>query len=331
MLRLATDGGQLHRIRAGLAEARAWGRTEDDISWLDADACQDLVGVRDALGGLWSPHCTTVHPGRLVRGLARAVERRGVRIHEDSRALSVCAGRVACEGGTVRAEVVVLALEAYAVDLPRRRRDRVPLRSTMIATAPLSDEQWSQIGWLRRHTLTDARRELFYAQRTGDRRIAFGGRGAPYRWGSQTEESATQLAASAAGVRQVLTQVFPNLADVEITHRWSGVLGVPRDWTPSVSLDRRTGIGSAGGYSGDGVALAQLAGRTMAHLVTRTASELLELPWVGHQSRAWEPEPLRFLGIRGVERLAAAADRRERATGSAASPAARLFSAVSGH
>ena len=63
----------------------------------------------------------------------------------------------------------------------------------------------------------------------------------------------------------------------------------------SVDLDRASGLARAGGYSGHGVVASSLAGRTLADLITGTESELTSLPWVGHASRRWEPEPLRFL------------------------------------
>jgi glycine/D-amino acid oxidase-like deaminating enzyme len=109
-----------------------------------------------------------------------------------------------------------------------------------------------------------------------------------------------------------------------ITHRWGGVLGVPRDWRPSVGFDRSTGFAWAGGYVGEGVAAANLAGRTVADLVTGRSSELTSLPWVDRRSRRWEPEPLRWLGINGSIMLAARADRAEAASGRASRLGAAL-------
>jgi hypothetical protein len=90
---------------------------------------------------------------------------------------------------------------------------------------------------------------------------------------------------------------------------------VPRDWCASVGLDHGTGLGWAGGYVGDGVSTTNLAGRTLADLVLRRDSELVRLPWVGHRSRRWEPEPLRWLGINAGLRAMTAADAEERLSG----------------
>ena len=114
----------------------------------------------------------------------------------------------------------------------------------------------------------------------------------------------------------------------QVTHCWGGPLGIPRDWTPSVGLDRGSGLAWAGGYVGDGVAAANLAGRTLADLVTGAGGELTRLPWVQHRSRRWEPEPLRWLGINAALRLAGSADAAERRSGRPARLRGRLLALV---
>jgi hypothetical protein len=102
---------------------------------------------------------------------------------------------------------------------------------------------------------------------------------------------------------------------VAFTHAWGGPLGIARDWAASVGLDRTTGLAWAGGYVGDGVGTSNLAGRTLADLVTGRDTELVTLPWVNHRSRRWEPEPLRWLGINAGLRAMQVADWEERRTG----------------
>jgi glycine/D-amino acid oxidase-like deaminating enzyme len=142
----------------------------------------------------------------------------------------------------------------------------------------------------------------------------FGGRGAPYRFGSGTTGERGHDA-TFGHLERELRQLLPAIGDVRVSHRWGGVLGVARDWMPSVGLDRQSGVAWAGGYVGDGVACAALAGRTLADLVLDRRSDLTTLPWVGHQWRSWEPEPLRWLGIRGMAAVMASADRVEARTG----------------
>lgn len=110
---------------------------------------------------------------------------------------------------------------------------------------------------------------------------------------------------------------------------WSGVVGVARDWCATVSFDPATGVGLAGGFIGQGVAASHLAARTLRDLVLGADTPLTRLPRVGHRSRRWEPEPLRWLGARGVHALYSLADRDEARRDSARPPlAARLADAV---
>jgi glycine/D-amino acid oxidase-like deaminating enzyme len=313
-LTLATQPMQLRRLDDEHDEARRFGVDEGTLR-LDRAQTRARVAADGVLGGFFTPHCATIHPARLVRGLARAVERRGGVIHEHTRARTIEPGRVATDHGVVRADVVVRATEGYTAALPGERRRLAPIYSLMIATEPLPQSVWDEIGWADRCTLDEARHMIVYAQRTADGRIAFGGRGAPYHFGSRVEDSFDRDERVFALLRRSLVQLFPSLMDVAITHRWGGTLGAPRDWHASVGFDKRGGLAWAGGYVGDGVAATNLAGRTLAHLVTGIDSPLVRLPWVGHESPRWEPEPFRWLGINGALRLPVGADEYEARTG----------------
>ena len=233
--------------------------------------------------------------------------------------------------GEVRAGVVVRALEGYTSSLRGHRRVLAPVHSLVLATEPLPDAAWAEIGWRGRETVNDARRLIVYAQRTRDGRIVLGGRGAPYRFGSRTSPGAEHARGVHDALRRSLVELFPALTDVRVTHRWGGVLGVPRDWWPSVAYEPRTGLAHAGGYSGDGVALANLAGRTLADLVTGRDTDLVRLPWVGHRSPRFEPEPLRWAGVNAGIRLAGLVDASERRTGRPARLLDRAMTRLTGH
>jgi glycine/D-amino acid oxidase-like deaminating enzyme len=185
----------------------------------------------------------------------------------------------------------------------------------MIATEPLGDDVWAAIGLADRATFADHRHLVIYGQRTADGRMAFGGRGAPYHFGSSIRPRYDRDAGVHEALRRTLVELFPALADVAVTHRWGGPLGIPRDWMPSVGLDRARGTAWAGGYVGDGLSTTNLAGRTLRDLILERPSDLTTLPWVGHRSRRWEPEPLRFLGINAGLRLASWADASEQRSG----------------
>jgi glycine/D-amino acid oxidase-like deaminating enzyme len=303
---LARSAAQLRRAEAEATEAREYGL---DVTLLDAAAAREKCGAEGVVGGTFSPDCASLQPAALVRGLATAVERRGVAIHEGTRVRRLSRGSVVTDHGTVRADVVVRALEGYTAALAGHRRALAPVYSLMIVTEPLPAAVWDRIGLARRETFTDHRHLVVYGQRTADDRLAFGGRGAPYHFGSRVRPAYDREPAVFAALRRTLTDLFG--IDPPIAYRWGGPLGIPRDWMPSVGL--ADGLGWAGGYVGDGVAAAHLAGRTLADLITGTNSERTRLPWTGHRSRAWEPEPLRWLGINAALRGTALRDVWERA------------------
>ncbi len=313
--RVATSAPQLERARAALAARRARGYGADDAWFVTPEEIREEVRIAGVLGGTYTPHCARIDPGRLVRGLALACERRGVIIYERSPALSIAPGRVTCVNGTLRAAVVVRATEAFTTRLPGERRSYLPLGSHMLATEPLSTEAWAELGWAGCAPIADQRYQFVYAQRTPDDRIAMGGRGLTYRLGGAIEEADEVQPAIHGWLEQALRRLFPAAAAAQVTHRWGGFFAAPRDWCMSVSFDRATGLGLAGGYSGHGVVASSLAGRTLADLITGAESDLTGLPWVGHRSRRWEPEPLRYLGARTIAKVLTSADAAEDRTG----------------
>jgi glycine/D-amino acid oxidase-like deaminating enzyme len=312
---LARSPAQLRRAELDVDDARAWGVPDDDLRLLDAAEARARVGATDTLGATYTPHCAAIHPGKLVRGLAAAVERGGTTIYERTAVRSIRPRQVTTSHGRVRADVVVRATEGFTASLRQQRRTLVPVYSLMIATEPLPKSFWADAGLRERETFTELRHLIIYGQRTADDRLAFGGRGAPYHFGSRIQASFDRDARVFDALRRILVELFPALADARITHRWGGPLGVPRDWYASAGFDRTTGLAWAGGYVGDGVATSNLAGRTLADLVTGRDTELIRLPWVQHRSRRWEPEPLRWLGINAGRAVMTSADAAERRTG----------------
>jgi glycine/D-amino acid oxidase-like deaminating enzyme len=329
-LALARSPAQWRRARAEVAAARAAGL--DDPVLLGAAEATARCGASAVLGATYTPHCAALHPARLVRGLARAVERRGVAVYEASPATSIAPGRVDTVRGRVRAEVVVRATEGYGLGLPGQRRALAPVYSMVIATDPLPDPFWDGAGLAGRETFTDHRHLIIYGQRTADGRLAFGGRGAPYHLGSAVRPGFDRAPRTFAALRATLADLFPALRDTPVRYGWGGALGVPRDFMPSVGLTRYPAgaLAWAGGYVGDGVATSYLAGRTLADLILGTDSDLVSLPWVDHRSPRWEVEPLRWCGINAGLRLTVLADAEERWTGRE-SLLGRAFGRLIGH
>jgi glycine/D-amino acid oxidase-like deaminating enzyme len=330
-LGIATSPAQLAHLRRGLTEDRAWGVTPDDARELSAAEVGERVAVDGTLGGVLSPHCARIQPAKLVRGLADAAERAGAEIYERTPVQQLQPHRVTTAWGTVTARWIVRATEGFTAGLPGLGRTLLPMNSSMIVTAPLPPARWADIGWDGAETLRNAANAYLYLQRTADGRIAIGGRGIPYRWRSRTDDHGATDRRTIDDLAASLVSLWPALADVAIDHAWCGVLGVARDWSPSVGLDPTTGVGWAGGYVGDGVTTAHLAGRTLAELIAGEDTVRTRLPWVDHHSRSWEPEPFRWLGVHAIYALYRAADKAESAPdGPTSSRWARLADRISG-
>ena len=327
MLLVARNRAQRARLHETLAHLRRWGWGEADLRVEPPDRRLRAAG---AAAALWSPHCARIQPARLVRGLARAVVARGVALYERTPVTEILPGRAVTPYGTVRARHVIRATEGFTAALRGHRRTWLPLNSSMIVTEPLPEAVWERIGWAGGELLGDLAHYYVYAQRTADGRIAFGGRGRPYRYGSRVDRHGRTPARTVDALWGMLTDMFPAVRGARVAHAWSGVLGVPRDWCAAVHLDPATGLGWAGGYTGHGVAAANLAGRTLADLILGRATELTALPWVGRKARAWEAEPLRWLGVHATYRLYRMADARERAGLARTSVLARLADAITG-
>lgn len=290
-------------LEASLAEYQHFG-FGDKYRLVSGDELRSRISIAGVTKALVSDDAAVVHPGRLTRGLARLLEREGVRILEqtpvtDFRAKDA-SGRAALvtPQGEVRAPVVVLAGEAYLSELKPLHRQLVPLWSLIVLTEPVSDEAWAEIGWQGREVVASTRLSIDYLSRTEDGRILFGGRGAPYRFGSPIRLEYDRHGPTHERLRGFVREWFPSLRDVRFTHAWGGPLGMPRDWHPTMSFDPSSGIATSRGYIGHGVSTTNLGGRVLTDLILGRSTPLTELPLVNHRSPNWEPEPFRWLGVR---------------------------------
>lgn len=306
---------QARRAEEEIATWRAFGFGEQDYRLLDSDDARERIGATDVLAATYTPHCAAIHPRRLVRSLARTVISRGVQLHERSPVVALEPGVIRTTKASVHAPVIVRATEGYTATLPGHKRTLAPVYSLMIATEPLDDEVWSSIGLAQRETFADHRHLIIYGQRTADGRLAFGGRGAPYHFGSQITAENDRDPQVFAELWRTLVDLFPAVRDASVTHAWGGPLGIPRDWFASCGIDRRTGLAWSGGYVGDGVGTSHLGGRTLADLITERSTDRTSLPWVQHSSPRWEPEPLRWVGVNAGLRTMTGADDEEARTG----------------
>jgi glycine/D-amino acid oxidase-like deaminating enzyme len=311
-LTVATHAPGLARLRAEAVARQGWGEA---VRMLDTAETAARLRIPGALGALALPGVARVQPAKLVVGLAAAVERLGVAIHEGTTALRLMPGRVETNRGTVEAPIVLQATEGFSAGLPGTRRRWLPLNSAQVVTVRLPEAVWARIGWAGAELVGTAEHLYAYGTRTPDGRIALGGRGLPYIYGSRIDAAGRTDPVTEARLRAMLARIFPDAAACGIETSWCGVLGAPRDWVPSVGLDRATGLGWAGGYVGVGVATAHLAGRTLADLALGRETAMTRLPWVNRRAPDWEPEPWRWLGVRGMYALYEMADRHEARSG----------------
>jgi glycine/D-amino acid oxidase-like deaminating enzyme len=327
-LQIARNPAQAKRLASELAEEREWG-VENLTELTTAEAAQ-RIRFDGVVAAYHTPHCARIQPAALARGLADVVEGLGVQIYEQSPVTQIAAGRATTPSGTVRAPIVLRATEGFTAALPGLKRRWLPMNSSMIATEPVGADVWESIGWDGRETVGDMAHGFFYAQRTVDDRIAIGGRSVPYRYASRTDVDGKVPQRTITHLSAVLHDVLPQVRKVPIAHGWCGVLAVPRDWTAGIDLDRATGLGWAGGYVGHGVTATNLAGRTLADLVLNAKTPRTELPWVGHRSKSWEPEPLRWLGVRSLYVAYKLADRHEAGGRATTSPIAGVADLITG-
>lgn len=318
-LSFATNEPQLQRINESISMSRTFGFDEQFLSFIAAEEAEQRVRIPFSLGASYSPHCAALQPAQLVDGLVGKLLLSNVHFFGSSRVTEIQPNRVVAyttKGNVaVSAKWIVRGTEGFTARLKQHRRDVAPLYSYMIATEPLRDSQWKDIGWNNRETVSDGRNLVIYAQKTADGRIAFGGRGAPYKFASRIGSQFDNNANIHSLIEKSMREMFPAIGDSDVTHRWGGVLGVHRDWFTSARIDHKNHIASLGGYVGDGVAFSYVAAKEVATSILGTASEHHPLPIVNHVSPRWEPEPLRYIGINSILRLTTRADKTEKKIG----------------
>lgn len=325
---VACSPAQEARLRAFAAAEREWRYA--DVQLLEEPEARSRIDIANTRAAVWHPHSARIQPAKLVAGLADACERLDVDIFERTRVVEIEPHRVRTTHGAVSAEHIVRATEGFTAQLRGHHRLWLPMNSSMIATEPLPAEIWDELGWRGGEVLGDFAHVYIYAQRTADDRIAIGGRGVPYQYGSRIDLDGVTPQRTVDTLSAVLHRMFPVTRDATIEHVWSGVLGVPRDWAATVGLDPETGVAWGGGYVGTGVTSTNLAGRTITDLILGARSELTSLPWVNHRVRKWEPEPLRWLATTGLYAAYGYADRREFEGGKSTSPIAHLADVITG-
>jgi Glycine/D-amino acid oxidases (deaminating) len=316
LLSLARSEEQLIGLAATLATYQSLG-LQDGNRLLGQSETRERINVTRLHGALQSRHGANVHPGKLVRGLARTVEKLGAVICEGSEATAVRPApdaAILTRGGTVRArKAVVVACEAYRTTLPGHRRSLLPMSSMIVLSEPLTSSQWADIGWHGGESVSSQVHTKNYLTRTCDGRILYGSRGASYLFGSAMPENAIRDEPVFEWMRGCVREWWPQLADLSFTHAWGGYLGVPRDWLPTVNFDKTSRVATLYGYTGRGVSTSALCAKLLSGLIGGWATGLESLPVHRPRAPRWEVEPFRWMGVRYVQNAFARIDEAESA------------------
>lgn len=302
--------GTLIFARNKAQEIRLRGHEDPRHTWLNESDISRRIQIQGVRGGLFNTECATINPFQLLSGIARYLVLRGVAIYPRTRATRIPGG-VLAGSFEVKAEIVIHATEVFG----EPGRDFIPLYSQMVATEPLEEEIWNEIGATDRFTFAEGTHLINYAQRTSDGRLAIGGRGATYPFRSALVPSKEMTERVHERLRNMARKWFPALSRTAFTHAWGGAVAITRDWEPYLQWDKSSGIGRLGGYAGDGVTMSYLAAQALAHEILETPSSLRNLHFINREIRLWEPEPLRYLAINSLVKLNDVADWEESISG----------------
>lgn len=254
-----------------------------------------------------------VNPAKLVWGLAQAAERLGVEIFENSpvtrmRPVGTSAMRLETTGGTVLAQRVALATNAFPSLLRRLRLFTVPVYDYAIMTEPLTDEQLASIGWTERYGITDSSRQFHYYRKSADNRILFGGYDAIYHRGRRVSEAHDQRPESFRRLVDHLLLTFPALGGVRITHTWGGAIDMS---TQLVAFHRRAlggRVAASAGYTGLGVAATRFGAETMLDMLEGRDTDRTRLSMARRLPIPIPPEPLAYPLIETMRRAVVRSD-----------------------
>jgi putative aminophosphonate oxidoreductase len=309
----ATNRAQIGAWDSTLAAVEAQG--EHPFERLEPADVARRSGSPSHLAGVFEPTAATVQPALLARGLRRVALERGVRVHEHSPMTRLDRSSppvVRTRDGSVTADRVVIALNAWATRLREVRSAVVVIASDVIATGPIP-ERLQEIGWTDGLCIDDSRLLVNYYRTTLDGRLVFGQGGGTLAFGGRVGAGFEGGSPRVDEVRAGLRHIYPMLADAAITHTWTGpidrtAVGLPFFWR----LGGRDDLLCGAGYSGNGVGPSRLGGDVLASLALGADDEwarcgLAREPTGGRLP----PEPFRYLGGRLVREAVARKERAE--------------------
>lgn len=325
MLMVSASAAQDAAVDGAVVAAREVG-AEDQAVALDAEAVGGRISSPLFRRGVFFPEGATVHPGRVVLALRRAVLAAGVDLREHSPAVKIAEGVVATPRGRVRAPEIVVAINAAATGWRPVARHVTNFGSYVVLTEPVP-ELLEQIGWTGGEAVVDGRMFLHYFRATRDGRVLMGSGSGPIGFGGRVDERFTSDLPTAARAERGLRRLLPGLADARIEHAWGGPIDVSADHLPFFGTVRGKRIHYGLGYSGHGVGPSWLGGQILASLALGLEDEWTALPLATRRVPSLPPEPLKRLGG-GLVRSAIIAAEQAEEDGRRASFPARLGAAL---
>ena len=315
ILDVADQPHHVEEFRAWIDEAAEWG---EQLQFMDRAAIQAEVHSPRWLAGMFRPPGRDVilDPARLVRGLARVCDERGVIIHEGTRVTAVerLAGRVrirTADGHSVTADHVVVATSAYSSWLGRLAAHFVPVYDYVLVSDPLSAGQRASIGWQRRQGMSDANNQFHYFRLTADDRILWGGYDAIYHFGNGVGPQFDERPATFEKLEEHFRATFPQLAQLTFPYRWGGAIDTTSRFTVTFGQALGGRLTYALGYTGLGVGASRWAAGVVRDFILRPDSDLLRLRFVQSRPIPFPPEPLRSAAVQAVRWELDRADRNE--------------------
>lgn len=298
-LDVAVDSHQLAPLEETAAAATAMGHEHHVLT---ARELRRRVDSPSYLGGSFDPTgVALVDPARLAWGLRDACLAIGVRLFERTpvRDLSPREGHVMamCRRGIVRADRVALATNAFPPLLSRLRHYVVPVYDYVLVTEPLTDSQWSTVGWSGREGVSDAGNQFHYYRTTDDGRILWGGYDAVYHPGNGFGPQFEHSRDSYERLAEHFLQTFPHLEGIRFSHAWGGAIDTCSRFSAFWGTAHSGRTAYVAGYTGLGVGASRFGAATMLDLLDGRNTERTDLEMVRTKPLPFPPEPIRSWGI----------------------------------
>jgi glycine/D-amino acid oxidase-like deaminating enzyme len=299
-LRVATSEKYKKRILHEIKLAHELGL--EGIEWLEKDKAREQVQSSMYLGAWWEPRCGILNPAKLAWGWVDVIRPLGVGIYENSPVVQIARenGKVRLDtpNGSVRADKVVMATNAWSHLFKELKRKQVPAWTHIVMTEPLKEAHFQEIGWQNRQGIEDARNLVHYYRLTIDNRLVMGGRDVSVSYGTDMDKDLNPV--TFEGLKNDVRELFPVLKDIKFTHEWGGPVSVPLDMAPAIGYAGDKNVVYSLGTVGHGVSMTQLNGRTVADLILERQTDLTDVFFVNRRTIPWPPEPLRNLAIKAI-------------------------------